>query len=148
MADHYNHLKKLKKLQCLGYTPDKSLDMKFGHQYFLSFSLVSTTNIYYFITHEYSISSPRQWKHRIYEKYSNFYGIIEIFYLSWEVLTRRYSFSFFLFFFFFCFLVAYGSSQTRSQIRVAAASLYHNHSNIGSELHLWRTPQLTATPDP
>ena len=52
-------------------------------------------------------------------------------------------------FFFFLLLmatpVAYGSSQARSQIGVAAASLHYSHSNAGSELHLQPTPQLMAT---
>ena len=47
-----------------------------------------------------------------------------------------------LFFFFFFFLLfmatpmAYGSSQARGQIEIAAASLCHNHSNTGSEPRL------------
>ena len=32
--------------------------------------------------------------------------------------------------------MAYGSVQARSQIRGAAASLYHSHSNAEFELHL------------
>ena len=43
---------------------------------------------------------------------------------------------------------AYVSSQTRGQIKAAAAILYHSHSNTGCKLHLQHTPQLTATPDP
>ena len=43
---------------------------------------------------------------------------------------------------------AYGSSQARGQNEAAAAILHHSHSNAGSELGLWPTPQLTATPDP
>jgi len=39
--------------------------------------------------------------------------------------------------------VAYGCSQAKGQIRAAAAS--HSHSNMGSEPHLWHTPQLRAT---
>ena len=35
---------------------------------------------------------------------------------------------------------AYGSSQARGQIRATAASLRHNHKNVGSEPHLWPTP--------
>ena len=41
-------------------------------------------------------------------------------------------FSFFAFFF-KALLVAYGSSQARGQMRAAAASLHHSHSNIRSE---------------
>ena len=49
-------------------------------------------------------------------------------------------------FFFRASPAAYGSSQARGHIRAAAASLRHSHSNAGSELHLWPTPQFTATP--
>ena len=52
--------------------------------------------------------------------------------------------------FFFLFMaapVAYGSSQTRGQIRAADARLYHSHSNMGSKPHLQPIPQLTAVPD-
>ena len=38
--------------------------------------------------------------------------------------------------------VAYGRSQARCQIKAAVAGLYHSHSNVGSEPHLWPTPQL------
>ena len=44
--------------------------------------------------------------------------------------------------------VAYGSSQARGQIRVAAATLRHSHSNARSELHLQPASQLKATSDP
>ena len=44
--------------------------------------------------------------------------------------------------------VACGSSKVRGQIRAAAVSLHHSHSNVGSELHLQSVPQLTAMPDP
>ena len=54
--------------------------------------------------------------------------------------------------FFFCLLraapAAYGSSQARSQIGAAAASLHHGHSNVSSEPCLRSTSQLTTTPDP
>ena len=43
---------------------------------------------------------------------------------------------------------AYGGSQARGIIGAVATSLCHSYSNSGSELHLWPTPQLTATPDP
>ena len=43
--------------------------------------------------------------------------------------------------------MAYGSYQARHQIGVAAASLHHRQSNVGSELHLRPTSQLMATPD-
>ena len=42
----------------------------------------------------------------------------------------------------------YGSSQARGQFGAAGASLYHSHSNEGSELCLWSTLQLKVTPDP
>ena len=38
-----------------------------------------------------------------------------------------------------------GSFQARGRIGVAAAGLSHSHSNVGSEPHLWPTPQLMAT---
>ena len=60
-------------------------------------------------------------------------------------------FVFCLFVCLFCFVSipkAYGNSQARGQIGAPAASLHHSHSNMGSELHLRPTPQLTATPDP
>ena len=53
-------------------------------------------------------------------------------------------------FFFFLFRVApaaYGSSQARGQIGVAAAILYHN-GNTGFETHFCPTPQLVVMPDP
>ena len=43
---------------------------------------------------------------------------------------------------------AYGRSQARGRIGLVAAGLRHSHSNMGSELRLRPTPQLTATPDP
>ena len=55
----------------------------------------------------------------------------------------------------FCFVLlcffraspkTYGGSQARDWIRAPAAGLNHNHSNRGSELPLWPTPQLMATP--
>ena len=56
-------------------------------------------------------------------------------------------------FFFFVSLgvaipVAYGGSQARDLIGAVAADLCQSHSNVGSEPHLWTTPQLRATPDP
>ena len=44
--------------------------------------------------------------------------------------------------------MAYGSSQARSRIGAVAAGLRRSHSSVGPELHLQRTPQLTAMPDP
>jgi len=43
---------------------------------------------------------------------------------------------------------AYGVSQARGLIGAVAAGLCQSHSNVGSELRLQPTPQLTATPDP
>ena len=42
----------------------------------------------------------------------------------------------------------YGGSPARGLTGAPAASLHHSHSNARSELHLWPTPQFTATPDP
>ena len=53
-----------------------------------------------------------------------------------------------IFFFFRAASAACGSSQGRGQIRAAAASLHHSHSNTGSELCLQPTPQVMATLDP
>ena len=43
---------------------------------------------------------------------------------------------------------AHGGSQARGLIGAVATGLRYSHSNIGSELRLRPTPQLTATPDP
>ena len=43
---------------------------------------------------------------------------------------------------------AYGGSQARGRVGAIAAGLHHSHSNAGSELHLWPTPQLMAMTDP
>ena len=55
------------------------------------------------------------------------------------------------FFFIFCLFratpAAYGSFQAKGLIGAVAAGVHHSHSNVGSELHLRPTPQLTATPD-
>ena len=52
---------------------------------------------------------------------------------------------------FICFIraspEAYGSSQTRGQIRATASSLHHSHSNAGFQPRLQPTPQFTATLD-
>ena len=52
-----------------------------------------------------------------------------------------------LFLLFRAALVAHGGSQARGRIGAIAAGLHHSHSNAGSELCLWPTPQLKATPD-
>ena len=54
---------------------------------------------------------------------------------------------------FFLFLLrdtprAHGSSWARGLIGATAASLYHGHSNLGSELHLRPTLQLVAMQAP
>ena len=61
------------------------------------------------------------------------------------MITPKHSF---FFVFFRAAPVAYGGSQARSPIGAVAAGLRHRHSNVGSELHLQATPQLTATQDP
>ena len=43
--------------------------------------------------------------------------------------------------------VACGGSQARDWIGAAVAILLQSHSNLGSEPHLWPTPQLTAMSD-
>ena len=43
---------------------------------------------------------------------------------------------------------AYGGSQARGPIGAEAAGLSQSHSNMGSDLRLRPTPQLTATPGP
>ena len=53
--------------------------------------------------------------------------------------------------FFFCrfrAFVAHEGSQAGGRIGAAAASRRHSHSILGSESHLWPTPQLMAAPDP
>ena len=42
---------------------------------------------------------------------------------------------------------AYGGSQARGPVGAVATGLRQSHSNVGSELCLRPTPQLTATPD-
>ena len=44
--------------------------------------------------------------------------------------------------------MAYGASQARGLIGAVATGLCQSHSNVGSEMHLRPTPQLTATLDP
>ena len=70
------------------------------------------------------------------------------------LLVNSYSFFYFYFIIIIIFCpfavswatpAAYGGSQARGRIRPVAAGLHHSHSNTGSELHLWPTPQLTAT---
>ena len=62
-------------------------------------------------------------------------------------MTRTLVFFFCLFAIFWAAPAAYGGSQARGQMRAVAASLHHSH-NMGSELCLQPTPQLTTTPDP
>ena len=45
-------------------------------------------------------------------------------------------------------LAARGGSQATGLIGATAASPHHSHSNVGSELCLRPTPQLTAMLDP
>ena len=63
--------------------------------------------------------------------------------------------SFNFLFFIFCLFAfsraaptAYGGSQARGLIGAVAATLHQSHSNVGSELRLQPTPQLTAMPGP
>ena len=60
---------------------------------------------------------------------------------------------YFIFFVFFIFFAisqaapsAYGGSQARGPIAAVAAGLHQG--NVGFELHLQPTPQLTVMPDP
>ena len=50
--------------------------------------------------------------------------------------------------FLFFFLSFQGLTQARGQFGAVATGLHHSHSNTRSELRLWSTPQLIATPDP
>ena len=55
------------------------------------------------------------------------------------------------FFFFGLFRAApaaHGGSQARGRIGAVATGQHCSHSNVGSELRLWPTPQLLAIPDP
>ena len=55
----------------------------------------------------------------------------------------------FVFFLFWLFRVTpAASSLARGLIGTTAASLYHSHSNVESELHLRPTLQFMAMPDP
>ena len=58
----------------------------------------------------------------------------------------------FIYFWSFCLFratpTAYGGSQARGPIGIVATSLCQSHSNVGSQLRLWPTPQLMAMPDP
>lgn len=57
-------------------------------------------------------------------------------------------------FYFFCLFCHFlgcshgkGGSQSRGRIRVLATGLHQNHSNVGFQLGLQPTPQVTAMPD-
>ena len=72
--------------------------------------------------------------------YNNSSGFLNILiFKKWPVYTVNFFFGHFR-----AAPAAYGSSQARSRIRAAAASLRHSHSNVGSKLPLWPTPQLEA----
>ena len=62
------------------------------------------------------------------------------------------SYHFLSFFFFFglyrAIPTAYGDSQARGLIGAVSTSICQSHSNMGSELHLQPTPQVTAMLDP
>ena len=66
----------------------------------------------------------------------------------WLLFCRSLSHSLFFSLLFSATPASYGGSQARGQIRSAAAGLRHSHSNAGSELRLWLTPQLTPKLDP
>ena len=70
--------------------------------------------------------------------------IVEFF----HILAGLTSIFYFLFYLLRAILTAYGRSQVRGQIRAAAASLHHSHSNARSEWYLWTMLQLGATLDP
>ena len=69
-------------------------------------------------------------------------GVHQLLLFHCSLVTSFYVCFFFCLWFFFFFLVfmavplAHWSSQGRGWIGAAAACLYHNHSNMGSELHL------------
>ena len=66
-------------------------------------------------------------------------------YVKQLIFNLIYLFNFFVFFFFFrATPTVYGGSQARGQTGAGAASLYHSHSNMGSEPRLRPTPQLAA----
>ena len=46
------------------------------------------------------------------------------------------------------FRAKYGNSQARGRIRAIASGLHHSHNNVGSQLRVLPSPQLTAMPDP
>ena len=82
------------------------------------------------------------------------FGEAEIYYVcyawqssKWRLYVGRLFYNFcFLFFVFVC--LGFFQGCTHGEIGAVAAGLHHSHSNIGSELCLWPTPQLTATMDP
>ena len=80
----------------------------------------------------------------------NFHSVVLFFSCRHCVATSISLFSFLPFF--FCLFrttpAAYRGSQARGQIRSAAASLHHSHSNTRSKSHLRPMLQLEATPDP
>ena len=68
---------------------------------------------------------------------------------SVKTVYRTRGFGGFCFFAFFrAAPVAYGGSQARGLIRVAAASPHYSHSDPRSKPHLQPTPQLETSPDP
>ena len=66
-----------------------------------------------------------------------------LYYLLWRNICSSLS-PILVFLFLFFFPPLCGCFQARGRIGARAAG----HSHIGSELHLWPIPQLTATPDP
>ena len=65
----------------------------------------------------------------------------------WGHKSTGFPFLFFFFYYFRATPLAYAGSQARCPIGAVAAGLCHSHSNTGSKLCLWHTPQLTAMLD-
>ena len=84
----------------------------------------------------------KRWFSWIYTCYHCPHAVISIQLLKWIALSLS------SFLFVMAAPAACGSSQARGQIRAAAASLCHSHSNARYESHLWSTLQLAATLDP
>ena len=72
--------------------------------------------------------------------YFKFFLFVSVFFIF--ILCVNVYFLFFLLF--KAAPVAYGGSQTKGQIRATVAGLCYSQSNVGSELCLQPTPQLTA----
>ena len=65
------------------------------------------------------------------------------------IIKKKLTYVYFIIIFFFRAIpTACGGSQARGRIRATASGLHHRHSNVGSKLSLWPTPQLMAMLDP